>query len=102
MPNDTVLFVLMDAETGSAGEEFVEILQLFENVILAGENTEGLTVSGSPGWGILPHSGLPFTITIGMSVEDVLAGREGIGALPDIWVDPRLALDRVLKFIQSR
>jgi len=102
MPNDTVLFVLVDAETGSAGEEFVEILRLFENVILVGENTEGLTISGSPGWGILPHSGLPFTVTIGMSAEDVLAGREGIGALPDIWVDPRLALNRVLEFIQSR
>ena len=102
LPNDTVLFVLMDAETGSAGEEFVEILRLFENVILVGENTEGLTVSGSPGWGILPHSGLPFTVTIGMSVEDVLADREGVGAFPDLWVDSRHALDRVLKFIESR
>ena len=102
LPNDAILFVLMDAETGSAGEEFVEILQLFENVILVGENTEGLTVSGSPGWGTLPHSGLPFTVTIGMSAEDVLANREGVGALPDLWVDSRLALDRVLKFIQGR
>lgn len=101
-PNDTTLFVLIDAETGSAGEEFVEILRLFENVILVGENSEGLTVSGSPGWGTLPHSQLPFTVNIGMSVGDVLADREGIGATPDIWVDSRLALDRVVKYIQSR
>ncbi len=100
LPNDTVLFVLMDAETGSAGEEFVEILQRFENVIFVGENTEGLTISGSPGWGTLPHSRLPFTLSIGMSIEDILAEREGMGMLPDLWVDSRLALERVLQYIQ--
>ncbi|MEW5825326.1 MAG: S41 family peptidase [Candidatus Bipolaricaulota bacterium] len=101
LPNDTTLFVLIDAETGSAGEEFVNALRQFENVILVGENTEGLTVSGSPAWGRLPNSRLPFVLAIGITLKDIEAGREGIGIPPDLWVDPAHALERVLAYIEA-
>jgi hypothetical protein len=102
LENGTTLFVLMDSRTGSAGEEFVYLLRQFENVIFVGENTKGLMVSASPAWGTLPHSRLPFVLTVDISLKDAREGLEGIGYKPDIWVDPGTALERVLRYIRSR
>jgi hypothetical protein len=102
LANGTTLFVLMDAKTGSAGEEFIYLLRQFENVIFVGENTKGLMVSASPAWGTLPHSRLPFVLTIDISLKDARQGQEGIGYRPDIWVEPGAALDRVLRYLESR
>lgn len=102
LPNRTTLFVLMDSRTGSAGEGFVYLLRQFENVVFVGENTKGLMVSASPAWGTLPHSRLPFVLTVDISLKDAREGLEGIGYKPDIWVDPGTALERVLRYLESR
>jgi C-terminal processing protease CtpA/Prc len=102
LPSPTTLFVLMDSRTGSAGEGFVYLLRQFENVVFVGENTKGLMVSASPAWGTLPHSRLPFVLTVDISLKDAREGLEGIGYKPDIWVDPGRALDRVVRYIDSR
>jgi hypothetical protein len=100
--NGTTLFVLIDSRTGSAGEGFVYLLRQFENVVFVGENTKGLMVSASPAWGTLPHSRLPFVLTVDVSLKDAREGLEGIGYKPDIWVDPGKALERVLQYMHSR
>lgn len=100
--NGTTLFVLMDSRTGSAGEGFVYLLRQFENVVFIGENTKGLMVSASPAWGTLPHSRLPFVLVVDISLKDARESLEGIGYKPDIWVDPGTALERVLRYLQSR
>ena len=102
LPNRTPLFVLMDSRTGSAGEGFMYLLRQFENVVFVGENTKGLMVSASPAWGSLPHSRLPFVLTVDISLKDAREGLEGIGYKPDIWVDPGRALERVLRYVDSR
>jgi len=98
IPNDTLLFVLIDRGTGSAGEDFVHFLRQLDNVVFVGENTKGQNLSGEPAWGSLPNSEFSFQITLDMTLTG--GWEEGTGFSPDIWVNPNLALRRVLKFIE--
>ena len=100
LPNDTLVFTLIDRNTGSAGEDFVHFLRQIENVIFIGENTKGLIISGSPAWGTLPNSGLSFQIPVDMTITSEGPDIEGVGFLPDLWVDPDRAMDRVFSLLE--
>ena len=99
LPNDTLLFVLMDRGTASAGEDFIHFLSQLENVVFVGENTRGMNISGEPAWGTLPNSGFSFQVSLDMTLSG--GWEEGLGYAPDLWVDPGQALNRVLKFVQQ-
>ncbi|HSG42866.1 MAG TPA: S41 family peptidase, partial [Anaerolineales bacterium] len=98
LPNDTYLFVLIDRNTASAGEDFIQFLRQLDNVVFVGENTRGMNISGEPVWGTLPNSGLSFQLPVDMTLSGGWV--EGAGYAPDIWVDPGKALDRVLRFLE--
>jgi len=98
LPNDTCLFVLIDRNTASAGEDFIQFLRQLDNVVFVGENTRGMNISGEPIWGTLPNSELSFQLPVDMTLSGGWV--EGAGYAPDIWVNPGKALDRVLRFLE--
>lgn len=98
LPNNTYLFVLIDRNTASAGEDFTQFLRQLDNVVFVGENTRGMNLSGEPAWATLPHSGLSFQLPVDMTLSGGWV--EGAGYSPDIWVNPSQALDRVLLFLK--
>ncbi|NLL49363.1 MAG: hypothetical protein GX249_12385 [Firmicutes bacterium] len=103
-PNPVKIVVLMDSDTVSAGEAFVEVLRHMENVVFLGTNTAGVYSTGNPVHAVLPNSGLALffgtTLTLTMDSSGFI-DREGIGFMPDFWVQPGDALETALGFIRK-
>lgn len=98
--------VLMDSRTGSAAETLITLLREAENVVLLGTNSAGATLIANPVPFSLPHSFVGVTIggIIRMEVDldsKSFINREGVGYLPDYWVDPDKALELAVKFIKN-
>lgn len=95
LPNDSVIFVLMDQGTASAGEDFVCYLRTLENVVFVGSNTYGCQIFGNvfPIW--LPHSGARIQMGASFFFHNRAENTEGVGLLPDLWVNPADAMDAV-------
>ena len=49
---------------------------------------------------LLPNSKLPIMLPQGVLIEPLLVVREGVGHLPDLWVNPDHALEAALQFLQ--
>lgn len=100
--NPAKVVVLMDSLSASAGEGFVRYLRQIENVVFIGTNTSGTVLAGDPVKGKLPNSyiGTYWGTNLKLDVESgEFVDREGIGFLPDFWVQSEDALDVALKFI---
>lgn len=95
--NDTVVFLLSDKGTGSSGEDFVRDLSTVNHVIRVGTNTAGVLQFGNVCEFFLPHSGLFLRMGSKMSFYGGLEMSEGIGVLPDLWVNGPDALDAVVR-----
>lgn len=94
----------MDSFTGSAGEIFIRRLRQFENVVFIGTNTSGSLIFGDPVKGKLPNSyiGTHWGTALKLEVESgKFVDREGIGYLPDFWVQSEHAFDIALNFIHK-
>lgn len=103
--NPARIVVLMDSLTASAGENFIRHLRQMESVVFIGTNTSGTVLAGDPIMGKLPMSyiGTYWGTNLKLDVESgKLMGREGIGFLPDFWVQSEDALDIALKFIHRQ
>lgn len=100
--NDMPIFVLVDKGTVSAGERAVSLLRKINNVAIIGSNTRGIATFGNPKYYYLPNSHielrLPNTINYHKADEVV----EGVGYLPDIWIDPSDSLESVLKYVRKQ
>lgn len=102
--NPTKIVVLMDSWSASAGEIFVRRLRQIENVVFIGTNTSGTLIIGDPIKGKLPNSyiGTHWGTALKLEVESgKFVDREGVGYLPDFWVQSEDALDLALKFIHK-
>ncbi|ABR48052.1 peptidase S41 [Alkaliphilus metalliredigens QYMF] len=96
--NENIIFVIMDEGIASSGESFISMLRQMENVIFVGTNTAGVYLA-SGGAYTLPHSHIPIGFGQSLFLNSKLEDREGIGFMPDFWVSPDQAIDRILKFI---
>jgi hypothetical protein len=92
------LVVLMDSYTASAGESFIEYLRQMDNTIFIGTNTGGLLIAGNVGVCQLPYSRLPVAFGTKLALKPDFINRDGLGYLPDIWVDSKDALDYAVRF----
>ncbi len=102
--NPTKIVVLMDSWSASAGEIFIRRLRQIENVVFIGTNTSGTLIIGDPIKGKLPNSyiGTHWGTALKLEVESgKFVDREGVGYLPDFWVQSEDALDLALKFIHK-
>ena len=103
--NPTKIVVLMDSWSASAGEISIRRLRRIENVVFIGTNTSGTLIIGDPIKGKLPNSyiGTHWGTALKLEVESgKFVDREGVGYLPDFWVQSEDALDLALKFIHRQ
>jgi len=103
IPNESLVIVLIDRITTSAGEAFVSYLRALDNVLFVGANTHGnLVVTGMAPetMTVFPHSGMTMQFGTRLHLRPDLSQFEGVGFLPDLWVPPGEALERVLAFIE--
>ncbi|MEJ6951335.1 S41 family peptidase [Natronospora cellulosivora (SeqCode)] len=98
--NYTLLLVLIDSRTASAGENFVRQLRQVNNVVLIGSNTRGLIITGNVGSYSLPNSNFKVNSPVSLAFDTDLVYREGMGYMPDIWVDPNKALEIALELVK--
>ncbi|MCL2574599.1 MAG: S41 family peptidase [Defluviitaleaceae bacterium] len=98
--NENFLIVLMDNAIGSTGDVFVGYLRQLENVLFVGANTGGVLITGNVGGITLPLSRFDVNFGVSLNIRPDLSQFEGVGFMPDLWVPPQDALERVLKFIE--
>lgn len=97
--NDTLLFVLQDANTISAAEHLIDKLHAVDNVIFVGTPTKG-AISGSSFMRIfLKESGLEVTLGNMRTSFDESYASEYYGITPDSWVSSEDALDYVIGLV---
>jgi C-terminal processing protease CtpA/Prc len=96
------LFVLTDRNVASSGETFTAYVRQVPGAILLGENTMGCASYGNADIRKeLPNSGI--RVRFGYMkyfINDLLPFREGVGILPQYWLDgvsPEDAIQRLLR-----
>lgn len=99
--NDCILFVLVDKNVVSAAEDFIAWLRTVENVLIVGSNTGGTSVCGNICYFYLPNSKLMVRFGTNLTFYEGLENRDGIGFYPDLWVDPSVSLDYVLRLCKQ-
>ena len=92
---------LMDKDVGSAGERGILSVKQMENALLIGTNSRGCMLGDGSYTYILPNSKLGVTVGNKAFVEgNCSSDIEGLGWMPDIYVDGYLALDRTIKMFR--
>ena len=99
IPNDKLVFVLINNFTASAGEWFVEELFNMDNVIFIGTNTMGCKISNRVNYR-LENSKIDLGIGDALTLSPYGEDFEYKGFQPDILVESDKALDRLLKMIE--
>lgn len=94
--NNRIIFCLIDGQTGSAAEWFVDYLHTLGHVIFVGSNTRGMMLMGGNFTYYLPNSGLPLYFGVGLHLLQDGDNLDGIGQQPDLWVEPTKASDAVV------
>ena len=99
--NDPFIAVITDSFIASAAEGLVLSLRHMDNVVFIGANTRGALLTGNVALCYLPFSKLGMSVPVMLTPYEDLDNRDGLGLLPDFWVDPDKALDRVEAFLEK-
>lgn len=97
--NDNIVFVLTDERVASSAESVLYMLRTMDNVITVGGDTGGATNFGNIMELHLPNSGIKLRFGTSFSFFEGADNIEGVGILPDLWVNPADAQDAVLRLI---
>lgn len=95
-----VSFVLTDKGVASSGETAVEFLRTVDGALFVGGPTLGCALVPNNLHYYLPHSGLELYFGTGLSFCETVENLDGVGYLPDLWVDPADALDAVERLVK--
>lgn len=95
-----ITFLLTDNWTASAGEDVLTDLHTVENTLVVGVNTGGCYLVSDNFTCYLPNSGLPVFFGTGLGFHETMENRDGIGYLPDLWVNPPDAMEAVARLCQ--
>ena len=94
--NENFFVFLMDKNTASSGEYAILSIRQMDNALLIGTNSRGCN-TGSYETYCLPNSKIIMTLGPAHSILGNQFDMEGVGWMPDIYVDAYLALDRTIK-----
>lgn len=97
--HDGLVLLLQDAATASSGETAVQFFRSMDHVVIVGSNSGGCSLTPNNLHFYLPHSGLDLYFGTGLSFCESTENRDGVGYLPDLWVDPIRAQEAVTKLI---
>ncbi|OUQ79588.1 S41 family peptidase [Flavonifractor sp. An10] len=81
-------FLLTDGGTASSGETAVEFLRTVENTLAVGLPTGGCALVSNNMDIYLPRTGVWLFFGTGLSFHETMENRDGVGYLPDLWVNP--------------
>lgn len=98
-----VTFVLTDKGVASSGESAVELFRTVENTLFIGGPTTGCALVPNNLAFYLPNSGLGLYFGTGLSAAEDVENRDGVGYLPDLWVEPldaRKAVFRLMEYYE--
>jgi len=84
---ESILILIVDRYTASAGEVMVDLVFNITNTLVVGSPTMGALAFGAPAWWALPNSNIPVFISQDMNIWPEGHFAEGVGIKPDIWVD---------------
>lgn len=101
LPNDIPIIVLVDDMCGSAGESALNYLKTMDNVIVVGSNSAGYQLCGNIAYYRLPNSGIRFAMPVSLQFKYNMKNVDGIGYEPDIWCNPKDALEVVYNLIKN-
>lgn len=99
--NEVPIIVLTDDMCASAGESALSFLKTMDNVIVVGSNSAGYQLCGNISEYRLPNSGIRFAIPVSLQFKYDMKNVDGIGYEPDIWCNPKDALEAVYKLIEN-
>lgn len=94
------VFVLQDKGVASSGETAVEFFRMAADTLFVGGPTLGCALVPNNLAFYLPHSGLACKFGTGLIFCETDENRDGIGFLPDLWVEPTEALEAVERLIE--
>lgn len=100
--NNVNIVVLLDKNTSSAAEFFAYYLSKMDNVTLVGTNTNGCSLTGNCNSAYLPNSNIHLSLSHKLYIHPSFINIEGLGLLPDLWIKPEQALDRVVNYINNK
>ena len=101
IPNETKIIVIIDSYVMSAGESFVRYLKQMENVIFIGSNTRGMGMVGNVGSFNLFNSEIEVHAGVTIFMDTDMKNREGMGYMPDFWVDDSQALGIAVEILSG-
>lgn len=95
--NKNLFVYLIDKDVASSGERGVLSIKQMDNALLVGTNSRGCIIGGGR-YLYLPNSKIIVSVCDAAFIEGNCTSEiEGLGWMPDIFVDGYLALDRAIK-----
>lgn len=94
------VFVLQDKGVASSGETAVEFFRTAADTLMVGGPTLGCALTPNNKNLYLPHSGLQCYFGAGLAFHETAENRDGVGYLPDLWVEPAQAMELTQKLIE--
>lgn len=93
------VFVLQDKGVASSGESVVKNFRAAADTLFVGGPTAGMALVPNNLTLYLPHSGLSCYFGTGLNFWETDENRDGVGFLPDLWVDPTEAMEATQRLI---
>lgn len=97
--NNIPIIVLVDDMCGSSGESMLNILRTLDNVMIVGSNSAGYQLCGNVNSYTLPNSGILFQFGSSPEFNYAPENVDFKGYEPDIWCNPKTALNKVLNMV---
>ena len=97
--NDIPVILLLDDECGSSGESMLLRMMANENVMVVGTNSAGCALCGNRMEFSLPNSGIHIGFGASLSFNNTMENIDSKGFMPDVWCNPKDALDYAIRLI---
>lgn len=100
LPNDIPVIVLMDSRCGSSGESALTFAKTMDNVIVIGSNSAGYQLCGNVYDYSLPCTGITACFGVSLRFYGSMDNVDYKGYEPDLWCNPKTALQSVLNMVE--
>lgn len=97
--NNVPVIVLMDDLCGSSGESTLNFIRTLDNVLVIGSNSSGYQLCGNSHDYSLPNSGIQAYFGVSPQYHFTSENVDFKGYEPDVWCDPKTALQSVLNMM---
>lgn len=100
LENSTPILLLTDNMSGSSGESIVTYCRTLDNCLVIGGSTRGAQIVGNIDNWKLPNSGIGFQFGQSFHFIYSMENVDGKGYEPDLWCNPKTALQSVLNMVE--